>query len=63
MEPMAAGVDGRGLRQHPHRLAAGAGHHETIRVLASAGIHHGCLCHRTAYDEQRARNTRITVAA
>ena len=48
---------------HAHR-AAGRGHHETLRVLANrwVGILHGCLRHRTAYNEAVAWPTLTVIA-
>ncbi|MBG0831628.1 IS110 family transposase [Planomonospora sp. ID67723] len=50
---------------YDRRRAAGAGHHEALRVLANrlVGIYHGCLRHHTRYDEQRAWGVRIRAAA
>jgi hypothetical protein len=50
---------------YDQRRAAGAGHHEALRVLAIrlVGIYHGCLRRRTVYDEQRAWDIRTADAA
>ncbi len=53
---------------HDRQRARGATHHQALRALASrlVGILHGCLRHRTLYDEHRAwhdAEQRLTAAA
>lgn len=47
------------------RRAAGDTHHRALRALANrlVGILHGCLRHRTIYDEHTAWAHRLTIAA
>lgn len=47
------------------KRAAGYGHHAALRALANrlVGILHGCLKHRTLYDENLAWGHRMTLAA
>ncbi len=55
-----------GARQfYNHRRAAGDTHHQALRALGNRliGILHGCLRHRTPYDEDKAWAHRHTIAA
>ncbi len=50
---------------YDHRRAAGDLHHQALRALGNRliGILHGCLRHRTHYDENKAWAHRQTIAA
>jgi hypothetical protein len=50
---------------YDQRRAAGDTHHRALRALSNrlVGILHGCLRHRTSYDEHIAWDHRITIAA
>lgn len=52
-------------RFYDTKRAAGYGHHAALRALANrlVGILHGCLKHRTLYDENLAWGHRMTLAA
>jgi transposase len=51
--------------QYDAQRARGATHHQALRTLANrlVGILHGCLTHRTSYDEATAWSHRQTAAA
>jgi transposase len=50
---------------YDRQRAAGKTHHQALRALGNrwAGIVHGCLAHRTLYDEDVAWPSRVEVAA
>jgi hypothetical protein len=50
---------------YDHHRARGATHHQALRALANrlVGILHGCLRHRTEYDEATAWTNSTQVAA
>jgi len=50
---------------YDQQRARGATHHQALRALANrlVGILHGCLRHRTSYDERKAWSHRTRPAA